>query len=329
MRVSPPSPSTAPRSTTPFAHRRCEELIDAFLRAGWDRTVGVIVLTGAGRSARSAPAAISPPTPGHYDGRGVIGLPLEELQAVIRDVPKPVIAKVRGYAIGGGHVLALLCDLTLAAESARFGQVGPKVGSVDPGFGTAYMARVIGEKRAREIWYLCRQYTAAEAVQMGLRQQGGAGRRTRCRGRPLVRGDPGEKPDRAGARQALVQRRHRAYRRHIRARPAGGRSLLRHRRIQGRRARLSGKAQAEVPEHQRKLPPASRNTADRAGPEVTPAREACLRAQGDASSLQPATGGSIQTLVQRRTPARAGSRAAQASRRLLPPPKARGCVRAR
>ena len=150
-----------------FRGQTCEEMIHAFLRAGWDHSVGVIVLTGAGNRAFCTGGDQSSHA-GHYDGRGVIGLPLEELQSVIRDVPKPVIAKVRGYAIGGGHVLALLCDLTIAAESAKFGQVGPKVGSVDPGFGTAYMSRVIGEKRAREVWYLCRQYTAAEAVQMGL-----------------------------------------------------------------------------------------------------------------------------------------------------------------
>ena len=87
-------------------------------------------------------------------------MPVEELHSVIRDVPKPVIAKVRGYAIGGGNVLATLCDMTIAAESAIFGQVGPKMGSVDPGFGTAYLARVVGEKKAREIWYMCKRYTA-------------------------------------------------------------------------------------------------------------------------------------------------------------------------
>jgi 2-ketocyclohexanecarboxyl-CoA hydrolase len=98
----------------------------------------------------------------------MIGLPVEELQSLIRDVPKPVIARVQGYAIGGGNVLATLCDLTIASEKAQFGQVGPKVGSVDPGFGTAYLARIVGEKKAREIWYLCRRYTAAEAERMGL-----------------------------------------------------------------------------------------------------------------------------------------------------------------
>ncbi len=150
-----------------FRGQTCEELIQAFQRAGWDRSIGVIVLTGAGDRAFCTGGDQSAHE-GQYDGRGVIGLPLEELQGVIRDVPKPVIAKVRGYAIGGGNVLALLCDLTIAAESATFGQVGPRVGSVDPGFGTAYMARCIGEKKAREVWFLCRRYTARQAVEMGL-----------------------------------------------------------------------------------------------------------------------------------------------------------------
>jgi 2-ketocyclohexanecarboxyl-CoA hydrolase len=105
---------------------------------------------------------------GGYDGRGMIGLPLEELHSLIREVPKPVIARVNGYAIGGGNVLVTCCDLAIASENAIFGQVGPRVGSVDPGFGTAYLSRVIGEKRAREIWYLCRKYSAAQALEWGL-----------------------------------------------------------------------------------------------------------------------------------------------------------------
>jgi 2-ketocyclohexanecarboxyl-CoA hydrolase len=105
---------------------------------------------------------------GQYDGRGTIGLPIEELHAAIRDAPKPVIARVQGYAIGGGNVLCTLCDLTIASERAVFGQVGPKVGSVDPGYGTALLARVVGEKKAREMWYLCRRYPAAEALAIGL-----------------------------------------------------------------------------------------------------------------------------------------------------------------
>jgi 2-ketocyclohexanecarboxyl-CoA hydrolase len=145
----------------------CEELIDALGKAGWDRDIGVIVLAGAGEKAFSTGGDQSAHA-GAYDGRGTIGLPVEELHTVIRDVPKPVIARVQGYAIGGGNVLATLCDFTIASERAIFGQVGPKVGSVDAGFGTAYLARVVGEKRAREIWYLCRHYSAAEALAMGL-----------------------------------------------------------------------------------------------------------------------------------------------------------------
>jgi 2-ketocyclohexanecarboxyl-CoA hydrolase len=156
-----------PQKLNAFRGKTCEELISAFHRAGWNRDIGVIVLTGTGEKAFCTGGDQSAHE-GSYDGRGMIGLPIEDLQRVIRDVPKPVIAKVRGYAIGGGNVLALICDLTIAAESAVFGQVGPKMGSVDPGFGTAYMARVIGEKRAREVWYLCRRYSARDALAMGM-----------------------------------------------------------------------------------------------------------------------------------------------------------------
>ena len=150
-----------------FRGQTCEELIHAFNRAGWNKDIGVIVFTGAGDRAFCT-GGDQAAHEGFYDGRGTIGLPVEELQSVIRDVPKPVIARVQGYAIGGGNVLAVLCDLTIAADTAQFGQVGPKVGSVDPGFGTAYLAQVVGEKKAREIWYLCRRYTAEQAVEMGL-----------------------------------------------------------------------------------------------------------------------------------------------------------------
>ena len=150
-----------------FRGQTCEELIHAFNRAGWNKDIGVIVFTGAGDRAFCT-GGDQAAHEGFYDGRGTIGLPVEELQSVIRDVPKPVIARVQGYAIGGGNVLAVICDLTIAADTAQFGQVGPKVGSVDPGFGTAYLAQVVGEKKAREIWYLCRRYTAEQAVEMGL-----------------------------------------------------------------------------------------------------------------------------------------------------------------
>jgi 2-ketocyclohexanecarboxyl-CoA hydrolase len=156
-----------PEKYNAFTANTCEELIDAFRRAGSDKAVAVIVLTGAGDRAFCTGADQSAHE-GAYEGRGTIGLPVDELQSLIRDVPKPVIARVQGFAIGGGNVLATLCDLTIASDKAVFGQVGPKVGSVDPGFGTAYLARIVGEKRAREIWYLCRRHSAKEALDMGL-----------------------------------------------------------------------------------------------------------------------------------------------------------------
>ncbi len=156
-----------PEKYNAFTAETCEELIDALRHAGWDKSVAVIVLAGAGDRAFCTGADQSAHE-GSYGGRGTIGLPIDEVQSLIRDVPKPVIARVQGFAIGGGNVLATLCDLTIASEKAVFGQVGPKVGSVDPGFGTAYLARLVGEKRAREIWYLCRRYSAKEALDMGL-----------------------------------------------------------------------------------------------------------------------------------------------------------------
>ncbi|HTR56566.1 MAG TPA: enoyl-CoA hydratase-related protein [Casimicrobiaceae bacterium] len=156
-----------PEKYNAFRGQTCDELIDALHRAAWDKTIAVIVLTGAGEKAFCTGGDQSAHD-GGYDGRGLIGLPVEELQGLIRDAPKPVIARVNGYAIGGGNVLVTCCDLAIAAESARFGQVGPRVGSVDPGFGTALLARVVGEKKAREIWFLCRRYTAQQALAMGL-----------------------------------------------------------------------------------------------------------------------------------------------------------------
>jgi 2-ketocyclohexanecarboxyl-CoA hydrolase len=156
-----------PERMNAFRGRTCDELIDAFGRAGYDREIGVIVLAGAGDKAFCTGGDQSAHA-GQYDGRGTIGLPMEQLHAIIRDVPKPVIARVQGFAIGGGNVLCTLCDLTIASEKAQFGQVGPRVGSVDPGYGTALLARVVGEKKAREMWYLCRRYSAREALAMGL-----------------------------------------------------------------------------------------------------------------------------------------------------------------
>lgn len=150
-----------------FRGQTCEELIHALNRAAWDKTVAAIVITGAGEKAFCTGGDQSAHD-GGYDGRGIIGLPVEELQSTVRDVPKPVVARVNGFAIGGGNVLVTVCDLAIASDKAFFGQVGPKVGSVDPGFGTALLARVVGEKKAREMWMLCRRYSAKEALDMGL-----------------------------------------------------------------------------------------------------------------------------------------------------------------
>ena len=163
-----------PKVLNAFRAETVEEMLEAVQDADYDDTVGVIVLAGAGDRAfcaggdNTARADSASEQGGGYGGRGLVGMPIEELHSAIRDARKPVIAKVQGYAIGGGNVLATVCDLTIASEKAVFGQVGPRVGSVDPGWGTAYLARLVGEKRAREIWFLCRRYTAAEAFQMGL-----------------------------------------------------------------------------------------------------------------------------------------------------------------
>lgn len=156
-----------PKVYNAFRAQTLEEMIEAFNDAAWNDEIGVIVLTGAGEKAFCTGGDQSSHE-GSYGGRGLIGLPVEDLHSIMREAPKPVIARVNGYAIGGGNVLVTLCDLAIAAESAQLGQVGPKVGSVDPGWGTAYLSRVVGEKRAREIWYLCRRYTAQEALAMGL-----------------------------------------------------------------------------------------------------------------------------------------------------------------
>ena len=150
-----------------FRGQTVEEMLHAMMKAGWDKNIAAIVIGGTGDRAFCTGGDQSAHS-GQYDGRGTAGLPIEELHSAIRDVPKPVIARVQGYAIGGGNVIAVLCDMTIASDKAVFGQVGPKVGSVDPGWGTAYLAQVVGEKKAREMWYLCRRYSAAEALAMGL-----------------------------------------------------------------------------------------------------------------------------------------------------------------
>ncbi len=160
-----------PEKYNAFRPRTVVELVDAFLQVGWDDSIGSIVFTGAGPRAFCTGGDQSDHAGGQYgnnDARGAVGMPVEELHSVLRDIPKPVIAKVRGYAIGGGNVLCTICDMTLASDTAVFGQVGPSMGSVDPGFGTAYLARVVGEKKAREMWYMCKRYSAQEALEMGL-----------------------------------------------------------------------------------------------------------------------------------------------------------------
>jgi 2-ketocyclohexanecarboxyl-CoA hydrolase len=152
-----------------FRARTVDELIYTFKQAWASGEVGVVCLTGAGERAfctggdqkqRAESGDYGPSQSGLFE--------VEYLHRLIREIPKPVIAAVNGYAIGGGHVLHLLCDLTIASEGAVFGQTGPRVGSFDAGFGTGYLARVVGEKRAREIWFLCRRYDAATAERWGL-----------------------------------------------------------------------------------------------------------------------------------------------------------------
>jgi naphthoate synthase len=157
-----------PRVYNAFRSITIDEMIEAFHDAWRDRSVGVVVLTGTGDRAFSSGGDQKERQ--DAGGYGNVKYPggVEYLHSLIRNIPKPVIAAVNGYAIGGGHVLHVICDMSIASETAIFGQTGPRVGSVDPGFGTAYLARVVGEKKAREIWYLCRQYTAQEALEMGL-----------------------------------------------------------------------------------------------------------------------------------------------------------------
>lgn len=158
-----------PEVRNAFRPKTVMELIDAFAYARDDANIGVIVLTGAGEKAFCSGGDQSVRGHGGYVGDDHIPrLNVLDLQRLIRVIPKPVIAMVAGYAIGGGHVLHIVCDLTIAADNAIFGQTGPKVGSFDAGYGAGYLARIVGHKKAREIWFLCRQYNAQEALDMGL-----------------------------------------------------------------------------------------------------------------------------------------------------------------
>ena len=145
------------------------EMLDAMNICRDRQDIGVVILTGAGDKAFCSGGDQNYKTLGGYkDSDGTPRLNVLDLQKAIRSIPKPVIAMVNGYSIGGGNVLNTVCDLSIASENARFGQTGPKVGSFDAGFGSSYMARCVGQKKVREIWFLCRQYTAQEALEMGL-----------------------------------------------------------------------------------------------------------------------------------------------------------------
>ncbi|MFH1624751.1 MAG: enoyl-CoA hydratase-related protein [Pseudomonadota bacterium] len=156
-----------PEKLNAFTTETVMEIVKALEDVELDRTIGVVVITGAGNRAFcvGGDAADSPGGAGY---RPEMLVWVAKLHAMIRKVPKPVIAAVNGYAIGGGHVMHIVCDLSIASETARFGQAGPRVGSYDAGFGAGYLARVVGEKKAREIWFLCEQYSAQEALEMGL-----------------------------------------------------------------------------------------------------------------------------------------------------------------
>lgn len=158
-----------PRYRNAFTPLTTAEMSDALHLCREMSDISVVVLTGAGDKAFCAGGDMHVKGRGGYvDGEGVPRLSVLDVQKQIRSLPKPVIAMVNGYAIGGGHVLHLVCDLTIAADTAIFGQTGPKVGSFDAGFGSSYLARIVGQKKAREIWFLCRQYSAAEAEKMGM-----------------------------------------------------------------------------------------------------------------------------------------------------------------
>ncbi len=163
-----------PAKRNAFRPETVFELYDAFADAREDTSIGVVLLTGAGPHTDGKYAFCAGGDQsvrghaGYVGGDGVPRLNVLDLQKLIRSMPKVVIALVAGYAIGGGHVLHVVCDLTIAADNGIFGQVGPRMGSFDGGFGSSYLARMVGQKKAREIWYLCRQYSATEALEMGL-----------------------------------------------------------------------------------------------------------------------------------------------------------------
>ncbi len=158
-----------PRYRNAFTPDTVKEMIEAMNYCRDSQEISTIILTGEGDKAFCSGGDQHAKNIGGYIGKdGVPRLNVLDLQKIIRSIPKPVVAMVNGYAIGGGHVLHVVCDLSIASENAIFGQTGPRVGSFDAGFGSSYLARVVGQKKAREIWFLCRQYSATEALEMGL-----------------------------------------------------------------------------------------------------------------------------------------------------------------
>lgn len=158
-----------PHVRNAFRPETVKELLQAFEICRDDSKIGVVILTGEGKEAFCSGGDQKVRGNGGYIGQdGLPRLNILDVQKTIRSMPKPVVAMVAGYAIGGGHVLHVVCDLTIAGDNAKFGQTGPKVGSFDGGLGSSYLARIVGQKKAREIWYLCRQYNAEQALEMGL-----------------------------------------------------------------------------------------------------------------------------------------------------------------
>jgi len=231
-----------PKVYNAFRGQTVEELIQAFQLAANDRNVSSIVLTGAGEKAFCTGGDQSAHE-GQYDGRGIVGLPIEELQGLIRDVPKPVIARVNGFAIGGGNVLATLCDLTIAADTAQFGQVGPKMGC---GLGNCVPRPSCRRQESAGNLVHQRPLHRRAGTRDGPCQQGGSRGRTGCRSQGLDRqaGAAVADGDRAG--EALVQCRLRQHTRHQQFRAARPEDVLRYAGIEGRRRRLQRKAAARL-----------------------------------------------------------------------------------
>ena len=232
-----------PQVRNAFRPLTVTEMIDAFADAREDLDIGVVILTGAGDEAFCSGGDQKVRGEAGYVGEDKVPrLNVLDLQHLIRYIPKPVIAAVAGYAIGGGHVLHLVCDLTIAAENARFGQTGPRVGSFDAGYGAGLLARTVGQKKAKEIWFLCRQYDAQEALAMGLVNTVVPVERLQDRSRRLGAGNPLPQPDRDSLPEGRVQRRHGR----TRGDPAACRrrhaALLHDRRGQRGQERLSRKA---------------------------------------------------------------------------------------